>query len=284
MSMTSMIDIPAAILEPTSPTADASLAQTAGDLFAAAADDLGLESGNRAYLAVPERSLSVSLPVVMDDGQIQVFEGFRVQYSTARGPAKGGVRYHSDVSLDETAALAMLMTWKCAVVGLPFGGAKGGVRVNPRWLSQAERERLTRAYAAAILPIIGPFRDVPAPDVNTDEQVMAWMVDAIASRGEVQPWATVTGKPVALGGTAGRGPATGNGVAAVAIDLLRRLGRDPAATKVAIQGFGKVGAAAARALAGAGCKVVAISDLSGDYCAPEGLDVEAAIAHIADAT
>jgi glutamate dehydrogenase (NAD(P)+) len=283
MSMIPTIDIPAAILERTPTPAAAALAQTTGDLFAAAADELGLDSGLRARLAVPERSLSVSVPVRMDDGGVEVFEGVRVQHSTARGPAKGGVRYHPDVSLDETAALAMLMTWKCAVVGLPFGGAKGGVRVNPRRLSQAELERLTRGFTAAILPIIGPFRDVPAPDVNTDEQVMAWMADTIARRGEAQPWAAVTGKPVPLGGTAGRGPATGNGVAVVAIELLRRLGREPAATTVAIQGFGKVGAAAARAFARTGCTVVAIGDLSGDYYAPDGLDVEAAIAHVADA-
>jgi glutamate dehydrogenase (NAD(P)+) len=283
MSPTPTIDIPAAVLDRTSTTAAATLAQTAGRLFAAAADDLGLDGGLRARLALPERSLAVNVPVVMDDGRVEVFEGVRVQHSTAHGPAKGGVRYHPAVSPDETAALAMLMTWKCAVVDLPFGGAKGGVRVNPRRLSQAEMERLTRAYTAAILPITGPFRDVPAPDVNTDEQVMAWMVDAIARGGEAQAWAAVTGKPVALGGTAGRGPATGNGVAVVASELLDRLGRSTAATTVAVQGFGKVGAAAARALARMGCPVVAIGDLSGDYYAPDGLDVEAAIAHVADA-
>jgi glutamate dehydrogenase (NAD(P)+) len=259
------------------------LTKTSAAVFATAADDLSLDADLRARLAVPERSLIVSVPVVMDDGRVEVFEGARVQHSTARGPAKGGIRYHPAASPEETAALAMLMTWKCAVVGLPYGGAKGGVRVNPRRLSQTELERLTRGYTSAILPIIGSHRDIPAPDVNTDERVMGWMVDTIAAHGETQPWATVTGKPVALGGTTGRGPATGNGVAVVAIELLRRLERDPAATTVAIQGFGKVGAAAARAFAQSGCSVVAIGDLSGDYYAPDGLDVEAAIAHVAQA-
>jgi glutamate dehydrogenase (NAD(P)+) len=250
-------------------------------MFTVAADDLSLDSGMRALLTTPESSLAVSVPVLMDDGRLHVFEGVRVQHSTARGPAKGGVRFHPDVNEDEMAALAMLMTWKCAVVGLPYGGAKGGVRVDPRRLSHAELERLTRAYTAAIMPIIGPQRDVPAPDVNTNEQTMAWMVDEIARSGGSHAFASVTGKPVALGGSSGRGSATGDGVAAVSLALLERLGREPGETTVAVQGFGKVGAAAARALAASGCTVVAISDLSGDYYAPAGLDIKAAIAHVA---
>jgi glutamate dehydrogenase (NAD(P)+) len=185
--------------------------------------------------------------------------------------------------LEETTALAMLMTWKCAIVGLPYGGAKGSVRVNPRHLSRTELERLTRRYTAAILPIIGPHRDIPAPDVNTDEQVMAWMMDTVGGRGGAVAWAAVTGKPVALGGSPGRGAATGNGVAVAALELLKRLERDVASTTVAVQGFGKVGAAAARALARAGCRVVAVSDLSGDYYAPAGLDVEALTAQVDEA-
>ncbi len=241
---------------------------------------LELDAGLAAILATPERSLAVGVPVRMDDGRIEVFDGYRVQHSTARGPGKGGIRYHPSVTQEETAALAMLMTWKCAVVGLPYGGAKGGVRVDPRRLSRAERERLTRRYTAGIQPLIGPDRDIPAPDVNTDEQVMAWMVDTLAVRDGAAAWASVTGKPIGLGGSAGRGPATGEGVAVVALELLRRKGLDPAETTVAVQGFGKVGLAAARALAREGCRVVAISDLSGDYYAPHGLDVEAAITHV----
>jgi glutamate dehydrogenase (NAD(P)+) len=174
----------------------------------------------------------------------------------------------------------MLMTWKCAIAGLPYGGAKGGVRVDPRRLSRSERERLTRRYTAGIQPLIGPDQDIPAPDVNTDEQVMAWMVDTLAVRQGASAWASVTGKPVGLGGSVGRGPATGEGVAVVALELLRRRGVDPASTTAAIQGFGKVGLAAARALARSGVRVVAISDLSGDYYAPAGIDVEAAIDHV----
>jgi glutamate dehydrogenase (NAD(P)+) len=259
-------------------SAENTFARTTIDLFQSAADDLELSGGFRARLAVPERSLSVNVPVMMDDGRLEVFEGYRVQHSTIRGPGKGGIRFHPAVSPDETAALAMLMTWKCAIAGLPFGGAKGGVRVNPRLLSRTELERLTRAYTTAIRPFIGPFRDIPAPDVNTDEQVMAWIGDTLAQAGEPHPWASVTGKPVVLGGAAGRGPATGEGVAFVALELLKRLGRTPASTTVAIQGFGKVGSHAARAFAEAGCLVVAIGDISGDYYAPCGIDLEAALA------
>jgi glutamate dehydrogenase (NAD(P)+) len=240
----------------------------------ATAAAIGLGDGLTAMLLQPERALSVAVPVTMDDGTLAVFEGYRVQHSTVRGPGKGGIRFHPEVSLEETSALAMLMTWKCAVVNLPYGGAKGGVRVNPRLLSRTELERLTRRYTTGIRPIIGPHRDIPAPDVNTDEQVMAWIMDAAGDWQGAAAWATVTGKPIALGGSAGRGPATGDGVAAVALELLRRLGRAPEETTVAVQGFGKVGLAAARALARGGCRVVAVSDLSGDYYAPDGLDLE----------
>lgn len=277
---TNLLDKPIVDALTIAPATD-SFAQNTIDLFQAAADDLDLNGGLRARLATPERSLTVHLPVMMDDGQIQVFEGTRVQHSTIRGPGKGGIRYHPIVSPEETAALAMLMTWKCAVVGLPFGGAKGGVRVNPRLLSSTELERLTRAYTTAIRPIIGPYRDIPAPDVNTDERVMAWIADTLAQQGEPQPWASVTGKPIALGGSAGRGPATGNGVAVVARELLKKVGRTPAGTTVAIQGFGKVGAQAARAFAAAGYTIVAIGDVSGDYYAPRGIDLEAALAQTA---
>jgi glutamate dehydrogenase (NAD(P)+) len=241
---------------------------------------LRLEDGVRAILAEPERSMSVSIPIVMDDGEVEVFRGYRVQHSTARGPGKGGVRFHPDVTLDETSALAMLMTWKCAVANLPYGGAKGGVACEPRRLSMAERERLTRRYTRAILPILGAHRDIPAPDVNTDERTMAWMLDTIGSHTGQPASATVTGKPVVLGGSAGRERATGNGVAIVTQELLRVIGRSLDETTVAVQGFGKVGKAAAAALARFGCNVVAVSDVSGGLYGPAGLD----LAHIAEFT
>ncbi len=261
------------------PSAGFELLAHARSQLLATADALGLDTGLRAVLLQPERVLSVAVPVVMDDGRVEVFEGVRVQHSSALGPCKGGIRYHPAVTPEETTAVAMLMTWKCAMVGLPYGGAKGGVRVNPWQLSATERERLTRRFAAGLQPIIGPYRDIPAPDVNTDEQVMAWMMDTLGSQNGAAPGASVTGKPIALGGSAGRGPATGNGVAVVALELLKRLGRETAETTVAVQGFGKVGAAAAQAFDRAGCRVVAVSDISGDYYAPAGLDLEAMVAY-----
>ena len=244
------------------------------------ADALGLEVGMREVLALPERVLTVNFPVVMDDGQVGVFPGYRVQHSSARGPFKGGIRFHPDVTLEETTALAMLMTWKCAVVDLPFGGAKGGVRVEPRRLSRAELERLTRSFTLAIRPLLGAQRDIPAPDVNTDEQTMAWMMDTLSAVGDDSAMASVTGKPVALGGSLGRGRATGQGIAIVALALLRQHGRRPEETTVAVQGFGKVGAATASALAEAGCRIVAVSDISTGLYHPEGLDVAALEEHV----
>jgi glutamate dehydrogenase (NAD(P)+) len=244
------------------------------------ADALGLEAGLREVLAVPERVLAVQMPVVMDDGQIAVIPGFRVQHSSARGPFKGGIRFHPEVTVEETTVLAMLMTWKCAVVSLPFGGAKGGVRCDPRRLSRSELERVTRGFILAIRPVIGPRRDIPAPDINTDEQVMAWMMDALSTVEDEAALASVTGKPVGLGGSLGRGDATGQGLAIVAQALLREHGRRPEETSVAVQGFGKVGRAAARALADAGCRVVAVSDIStGLYCR-DGLHLAALEAHV----
>jgi glutamate dehydrogenase (NAD(P)+) len=240
-----------------------------------AARQLALDSGIHAILREPERSLSVTVPVRLDDGHIEVFRGYRVQHSSACGPCKGGLRYHPDVSLAETSALAMLMTWKCAVVDLPFGGAKGGVRCDPRWLSAGEVERLTRRYTKAIVPIIGPHQDIPAPDVNTDERTMAWMMDTVSMLEGRSELAIVTGKPVALGGSLGRQEATGRGVAVVALELLKRHGLDPAGATVAVQGFGKVGAATAEALAQSGCRIVAVGDASGALYRREGLDIAA---------
>ncbi len=248
-------------------------------LLETTADLLQLEPGLRAILREPERSLAVAIPVRMDDGHIEVFRGYRVQHSSARGPCKGGVRYHPDVSLEETTALAMLMTWKCAVVGLPFGGAKGGVCCNPAVMTRGELERLTRRYTKAITPIIGPQLDIPAPDVNTDERTMAWMMDTVSMLEGHTELAVVTGKPVELGGSLGRRDATGRGVAVVALAALQKLGRDPADTTVAVQGFGKVGAATAVALARAGCRVVAVSDVSGGLYCQRGLDIGALVTY-----
>jgi glutamate dehydrogenase (NAD(P)+) len=263
------------LIAPAAPQAPAAAVADAQGLLAEAADALGLEPGLREVLAQPERVLTVNVPVVMDDGEVQVFKGFRVQHSSARGPFKGGIRFHPAVSLEETTVLAMLMTWKCAVVDLPFGGAKGGVQVDPRRLSRQELEQLTRRYTLAIRPIIGPHRDIPAPDVNTDEQVMAWMMDTLSVVDDEAELASVTGKPIALGGSAGRARATGQGISIVALALLREHGRRPEETSVAVQGFGKVGRAAASALAAAGCRVVAISDVSTGLYRVEGLDVAA---------
>jgi glutamate dehydrogenase (NAD(P)+) len=234
----------------------------------------------RSLLAVPERALAVNIPVIMDDGQVEVFTGYRVQHSSARGPFKGGIRFHPGVTLEETTVLAMLMTWKCAILGLPFGGAKGGVQVNPRLLSRNELQQLTRRYTQAIQPIIGARQDIPAPDINTDQQTMAWMMDTLGAMGDDTATAAVTGKPVGLGGSLGRDRATGNGIAVAVMALLREHGRRPEETRVAVQGFGKVGAAAARALAEAGCRVVAVSDVSTGFYDPIGLDVAALEAHI----
>ena len=245
-----------------------------------AANALELEPGLRAMLAVPERTLAVNVPVVMDDGQVEVFSGYRVQHSGARGPFKGGIRFHPDVTQEETTVLAMLMTWKCAILDLPFGGAKGGVQCNPRLLSRNELQQLTRRFTMAIRPVIGARRDIPAPDINTDEQTMAWMMDTLSTLGDGDAMAAVTGKPVGLGGSLGRGRATGNGIAIVALALLREHRRLPEKTRVAVQGFGKVGAAAARALADAGCRVVAVSDISTGLYHPAGFDIAALEDHV----
>jgi glutamate dehydrogenase/leucine dehydrogenase len=215
----------------------------------------------------------------MDDGTIRVFTGWRIQHSSVRGPCKGGIRYHPDLSLDEVRALAMLMTWKCAVVDIPFGGAKGGIAVNPAELSPAELQRLTRRYAAMVRPIIGEERDVPAPDVNTNAQVMAWFVDTISMMEGRTSLSVVTGKPLNFGGSLGRESATGRGVATVTRQLLRRIGREPEQTTAAVQGFGNVGSHTAATLYEMGVKVAAVSDLSGGYYRPDGLDIPAMLSY-----
>ena len=245
--------------------------------FDAAADYLGLDDSTRQYLRNNRRELLVRLPVRMDDGSIGVFWGCRVQHSWARGPSKGGIRYHPLVSLDEVRALAMWMSWKCAVVNIPFGGAKGGVRVEYKKLSSRELESLTRRYAIAIGPVIGPDQDVPAPDVGTTPQTMAWIMDVYGSMSRSWTPAVVTGKPISAGGTVGRDQATGAGIMYVVKEAARRNRLTPADTTVAVQGFGNAGQWSARLLANLGYQVVAVSDTSGGIHNGRGLDVEAAI-------
>jgi len=244
-----------------------------------AAKVLGLDPGVHRYLAAPERTLIVTLPVYRDDGTLEVFTGYRVQHSTARGPGKGGIRFHQAVTLEEVQGLAMLMSWKCAVTDLPLGGAKGGVAFDPREYSEKEIQRLTKRYTAAILPIIGPERDIPAPDVNTDARHMAWIVDTVTMMTGSHSPEVVTGKPIELGGSRGRTEATGRGVAFVTLEVLRRMGRSPEQARVAVQGFGNVGSFAALALAEAGAKIVALSDISGGYASAKGFDIPQAIEH-----
>ncbi|TAM78528.1 MAG: Glu/Leu/Phe/Val dehydrogenase [Chloroflexota bacterium] len=246
--------------------------------FDLAADRLGLNAGLRAVLREPRRELTVHFPVHMDDGSVEVFTGYRVQHNLGRGPAKGGIRYHQNVSLDEVKALAMWMTWKCAVVGIPFGGGKGGVIVDPKRLSQREVEGLTRRYATEISVLIGPERDIPAPDVNTNAQTMAWIMDTYSMHVGYTVPGVVTGKPISLGGSEGRNEATARGTLFCIERAAARLGLSLAGARVAIQGFGNAGSIAAQLMAGIGAKVVAVSDSGGGLHAPGGLDVEAVLA------
>ncbi|HEX7404691.1 MAG TPA: Glu/Leu/Phe/Val dehydrogenase [Candidatus Nanopelagicaceae bacterium] len=228
-----------------------------------AVDQLKLSENDWTTLSTPRRILEVAVPLRRDDGRVEMYKGYRVQYSTTRGPAKGGVRFHQDIDLEETIALAMLMTWKCALTNLPYGGSKGGVAVDAHTLSLAENERLTRRYTSEILPIIGPERDIPAPDVGTDERNMAWMMDTYSVNAGFSVPGVVTGKPIVLGGSLGRASATGDGVAISTLEALRIRGMDPQGATVAIQGFGKVGYWAAVALQKMGLTVVAVSDVHG---------------------
>lgn len=241
--------------------------------FDQAAETMKLDSNLRTRLKVPERSLIVSVPVRMDDGSVRVFTGYRVQHDSSRGPSKGGIRYHPDVNLGEVAALAMWMTWKCALAGLPYGGAKGGVQVAPKQLSRAELQRLTRRYAAEILPLIGPDKDVPAPDVGTNAQVMAWIMDTYSQQVGFAVPGVVTGKPLSIGGSLGREEATGRGVVSVTLEAMKYLGVDSQKATVAVQGFGNVGSNTARIMQEAGARVIAVSDVSGGLYNPKGLDV-----------
>jgi len=246
--------------------------------FDAASRKLNLDEGIAKILAHPARELTVHIPVQMDDGRIEVFTGYRVQHSEARGPGKGGIRYAPDVSLDEVRALASWMTWKCAVVNIPFGGAKGGIICDPHILSQNELERMTRRYTAELVPFIGPERDVPAPDVNTNEQVMAWIMDTYSMHQRQTMTAVVTGKPLALGGSAGRRQATGRGCKIVCDRAIEKLGMDKRKTRVIVQGFGNVGSNAAELLAEDGYIVIGIDEYDGGILNLKGIDIPALIA------
>jgi glutamate dehydrogenase (NAD(P)+) len=246
--------------------------------FDVAARLLGLEAGIWKILTQPKRQITVSCPVQMDNGEIEVFTGYRVQYNIALGPAKGGIRFHPDVSLDEVTALAAWMTWKCAVLQIPFGGGKGGVICDPTTMSRRELEALTRRYTAEIMDAIGPERDIPAPDVNTNEQVMAWFMDTYSMHVGATTTAVVTGKPVELGGSLGRREATGRGVMIVTREAARHLGFDIKGASVAVQGFGNVGSVSAQLLHHLGARVVAVMDWKGGVHNPKGLDVEAMLA------
>lgn len=249
--------------------------------FDVAAEILGLEPGVYEYLKTPVRQHIVSIPIQMDDGKIQVFEGYRVIHNDVMGPSKGGVRFAPDVTLDEIKALAAWMTWKCAVVNIPFGGAKGGVRCDPAKLTPIELEKITRRYTANMMDVFGPDKDVPAPDMNTDEQTMAWIMDTYSMHTRRTENAVVTGKPLILGGSLGRREATGRGVMVNTLSALQKLKMDPAKASVAVQGFGNVGSVSALLLQEQGCRIVAISDVSGAIYNARGIDVNAAIAHVA---
>jgi glutamate dehydrogenase (NAD(P)+) len=241
--------------------------------FNEAADRLNLDDGMRKVLSTSARELTVHIPVSLDDGRLEVFTGYRVQHSIARGPGKGGIRFAPDVTLDEVRALASWMTWKCAVVNIPFGGAKGGVICDPRVLSQGELERITRRYTAEIIDFIGPESDVPAPDMNTNEQTMAWIMDTYSMHKRHTVTAVVTGKPLDLGGSRGRPEATGRGCLIVASQALKKLGKTPQDASVVIQGFGNVGGMAAKLMARAGFKVVCIIEWDGAVYNKNGLDI-----------
>jgi glutamate dehydrogenase (NAD(P)+) len=248
--------------------------------FDEAAEAMGLDPAMREVLRVPQRELTVNFPVRMDNGTVRVFTGYRVQHNITRGPAKGGLRYHPAVNLDEVKALAMWMSWKTALMGIPFGGAKGGVICDPHQLSQVELERLTRRFATEISLLVGPHSDIPAPDLGTNAQTMAWFMDTISMHEGFSMPAVITGKPIAVGGSQGRAEATGRGVATVTLKGLEQLGVSPSDATVAVQGFGNVGSISALLLERAGCRVVAVSDVHGAIWNPAGLSVASVLDHV----
>ncbi|GAA1055409.1 glutamate dehydrogenase [Agromyces luteolus] len=250
--------------------------------LAEAIELLGYGEGLHRMLATPRREMAVAVPLRRDSGETEVYLGYRVQHNFSRGPAKGGLRYAPNVNLDEVRALAMWMTWKCALLDVPYGGAKGGIAIDPRDHSVGELERVTRRYTSEILPIIGPERDIPAPDIGTDERTMAWMMDTYSVNSGYTVPGIVTGKPIALGGSLGRASATSRGVTHIALAALRHAGIEPGRATAAVQGFGKVGADAARFLAEGGVRVTAISDQYGAVRNDAGLDIEALSDHVRD--
>ncbi|MCU0228425.1 MAG: Glu/Leu/Phe/Val dehydrogenase [Bryobacterales bacterium] len=247
--------------------------------YSEAAERLGLDEGLKKLLRVPEQEITTYIPVVLDDGRLEIFVGYRVHHSTARGPGKGGIRYDPDVSLDEVRALASWMTWKCAVVNIPFGGAKGGVICDPTIMSKGELERLTRRYTANLFEFIGPELDVPAPDMNTNEQTMAWIMDTYSMHRRHTSTAVVTGKPLDLGGSRGRPEATGRGCMMVTDEALKHFGLQPRETRVVIQGFGNVGGMAARLMQEAGYRIVSIVEWDAAVYNSNGLDVRKLMEH-----
>ncbi len=254
--------------------------EVAVEQFNQAADLLELDMGMRKILSKPKRELSVNFPIRLDNGDIEVYTGYRVQHNIVRGPAKGGIRYHQDVSMDEVRALAMWMTWKCAVVNIPYGGGKGGVIVDPRKLSMPELERLTRRFTTEISMIIGAQEDVPAPDVNTNAQTMAWIMDTYSQHLGYSVPALITGKPLSIGGSEGRGDATGRGIQYVTREATRVKGLTMKGATAAVQGFGNVGSVSARLLHEDGVKIIAVSDVYGAIRNPRGLDILAVIEHV----
>ncbi|HEU5101829.1 MAG TPA: Glu/Leu/Phe/Val dehydrogenase, partial [Roseiflexaceae bacterium] len=247
--------------------------------FDIAADMLDLESGLRKILRVPQRELTVHFPVKMDDGRIEVYTGYRIQHNITRGPAKGGIRYHQGVDIDKVRALSMWMTWKCATVNIPYGGTKGAVVVDPKQLSLSELERLTRRYTSEISLLIGPDKDIPAPDVGTNPQVMAWIMDTFSMHSGHTVPAVVTGKPINIGGSQGRNESTARGLVYILREASRHLSFDITGAKVAIQGFGNVGAVSARVLDEMGATIVAVSDSRGGVYNRSGLPINDVLAH-----
>lgn len=262
------------------PAARMSAWESAQFQLAEAVNQLGLDDGFHELLRTPRREVTVAVPLRRDDGHVEVLQGYRVQHNLTRGPAKGGVRFHPSTDLDEVRALAMWMTWKCALIGVPYGGAKGGVAVDPRALSRNELERLTRRYTSELIPVLGPEKDIPAPDVGTDEQTMAWMMDTYSIHSGYTVTGVVTGKPTSIGGSQGRGGATSRGVMYSAFCAMREAGIDPRGATVAVQGFGKVGGLAAQFLHDAGCKVVAVSDVYGGVYNSGGLNPIGLVRHL----
>ncbi len=265
----------------TTPAREVSVFGDAIAYFKEAADLLELDAGMRRILTSPARQIIFAIPFQRDSGEFEVYTGYRVQFSFARGPAKGGIRYHPGVTLDEVTALAFWMTWKCAVVDLPFGGGKGGVTCDPSTLSMNEIERITRRYAAELVEVVGPDKDVPAPDVNTTPQIMAWFMDTYSMHVRQNQPGVVTGKPLEIGGSRGRVEATGRGVTICALDQMSEIGIHPENATVAIQGFGNVGRYAAKLFEERGCRVVGISDVTGAYYNTDGIYVSGAMAHVA---